>query len=171
MALGYVPAATETDPQKIARSVRNLHENAFSKHGTTTNDNAAAGDIGEYLSATLTYANRITLSNGVPANITSLSLTAGDWDVVATGYIETTGSPTGNAFNQVSISQTSATMDQGEGNFMYMPIFSAAGDIANVVGPVRKSFASTTTVYMVVDSAFTGGTFTAWGIIRARRIR
>src|SRR5262245_50475602 len=49
--------------------------------GTTTNDNAATGKIGEYLESEILIGSHVQLTNATAANITSLSLTAGDWNV------------------------------------------------------------------------------------------
>ena len=46
--------------------------------GTTTNNNAAAGCVGEYVSSAIEYASRVSLTTSTPANVTSISLTAGD---------------------------------------------------------------------------------------------
>src|SRR5690348_13475523 len=49
--------------------------------GTATNDNAAAGQIGEVISSTVLIADKVPLANGTPKTITSIILTPGDWDV------------------------------------------------------------------------------------------
>ena len=54
--------------------------------GTTTNDDAAAGKIGEYQSAGIGFGSAISLTTATPANVTSISLTAGDWDVSGVIY-------------------------------------------------------------------------------------
>src|ERR1700744_413847 len=47
--------------------------------GTATNDNASAGNVGEYVVSNNTTAQ--SLASGTPLNVTSISLTPGDWDV------------------------------------------------------------------------------------------
>ena len=49
--------------------------------GTATNDSATAGNVGEYVSSAVTPAYPITLTSTQYADVTSISLTAGDWDV------------------------------------------------------------------------------------------
>jgi hypothetical protein len=49
--------------------------------GTATNDDAAAGKLGEIISSNIVVGSAVSLTTNTPANITSLSLTAGDWDV------------------------------------------------------------------------------------------
>src|SRR5260221_11377663 len=52
--------------------------------GSTTNDSAVAGNIGEIVTATLATGSAVVLTTNTTANVTSISLTAGDWDVTGT---------------------------------------------------------------------------------------
>ena len=49
--------------------------------GVTTNSNATTGYVGEYISSQVAVASAVALTTATPANVTSISLTAGDWDV------------------------------------------------------------------------------------------
>src|SRR3954462_9455253 len=49
--------------------------------GWSDGSSATAGDVGEYALGNLSQASKVTLTTATPANITSISLTAGDWDV------------------------------------------------------------------------------------------
>lgn len=137
--------------------------------GTTTNDNANAGSVGEYVSATNTTP--IALTANVAVNITSISLTAGDWDV--SGIVSVQGAGTAQINNVIgSSSQTSAT--QGGFGSVTQIIPGSSSSNANYTIPIvetRYSLASTTTVYLVVMVGFSPGTCSATGFIRARRIR
>lgn len=142
--------------------------------GTTTNDSAAAGSVGEYASAIVLVGSAVALTSTVDANITSFSLAAGDWDVWANARF------TGNAATTVlllraSISVVSATVDDtagriGDAYFANATVF-AATQPTIVVGPVRLSLASPTTVYFVADSQFATNTAAVFGGIFARRRR
>jgi hypothetical protein len=46
-------------------------------------DNAASGKVGEIIAVTVPSASSVSLTSGTPANIASISLTPGDWDVRA----------------------------------------------------------------------------------------
>src|SRR5712664_1249621 len=61
--------------------------------GTITNDAATAGNIGEYITSVINSPG-VTLSNNVASNVTSISLTAGDWDISGAVYFTLTGSST-----------------------------------------------------------------------------
>lgn len=136
--------------------------------GTATNDNANAGSVGEYLSNTTTGTSVTTLT---AFNATSVSLTAGDWDV--TGVIK--WNPAGStviAQTAAGISTTSATFG-ATGTVASTPVVSnSPGGSYVLVAPVaRISLASTTTVYIVGSANFGTSTMTADGFIRARRVR
>ncbi|UIY58082.1 hypothetical protein [Burkholderia cepacia] len=133
--------------------------------GTTTNDNAQAGSIGEYATATATSAN---LTSGTSATVTSVSLTAGDWDVSGTCQ----WSPGGATITvlQLGISNTAATL-AGLGSAMTLFGSWTSGNVLSTP-VVRFSIASTTTAYLVTNATFSGGTgTTCQGVIRARRVR
>ena len=135
--------------------------------GTTTNNDANAGSVGEYQTATTTNTS---LSNGVGANLTSVSLTAGDWDVQCSAYYHPAGSTTITGL-AASVSTVSAnlgafgattylqlTFNTGSGNYLSSPVW-------------RVSLGSTTTVYCTGVAAFATSTMQGDGFIRARRVR
>jgi hypothetical protein len=49
--------------------------------GTTTNDSATAGYVGEYVEGVLAAGSATALTTATPQTLVSISLTAGDWDV------------------------------------------------------------------------------------------
>jgi hypothetical protein len=141
--------------------------------GTATNDNAAAGKVGEYVQATATST---AITTATQTNITSISLTAGDWDI--TGAISFVPTGTTNIVDMIaSISTTSATLDQATFNSTRQTYGSGGvvptasfNNIVNV-GPRRLSLSATTTVFLVGWADFTASTLTTAGGIRARRVR
>ena len=48
--------------------------------GVTSASNAAAGSVGEIISALVAVGSPVSLVNATAKNVTSISLTAGDWD-------------------------------------------------------------------------------------------
>src|SRR5438132_1360022 len=141
--------------------------------GTSTNDNATAGNPGEYVTATLATGSSITLTTNTAANVTSISLTAGDWDV--TGAVDFIFGATTSYTNLVgSISTTSATIGAQDSLFDFetpAAVPTAGADCTFAVPTVRVSIASTTTVYLVAKGTFTVSSLKSYGTIRARRIR
>lgn len=142
--------------------------------GTATNDNAAAGDSGEYVQAVVDSGSALALTTGVADNVASIPLTAGDWDVTILASFS--GGPTTTVDRCLaSVSLTSSTIDATLGRRTDAVGFGltafAYGWLSPNVGPVRLSLAAPATVYFVAHSTFAVSTCTAWGVIRARRIR
>ncbi len=138
--------------------------------GTTTNDNANAGSIGEYATNS---TSGTSLTTATAANATSVSLTAGDWDVSGVIRFNPGGSSTISNFT-VGISTTSATFGTIPNTVqaLLIPFTGASGQNHAIATPtVRISVASTTTVYLVALCSFSASTMTADGFIRARRVR
>jgi hypothetical protein len=134
--------------------------------GTTTNDSAAAGSIGEYVTNN-NIAAPVSLSSNTPANLTSISLTAGDWDVSGTVLLSASG---GMTTIEGDVNSTSASFSG-----FATQMINGAGlcSLANLqTAVVRFSLSVTTTVYLVGMAAFGGGvSVNASGTIRARRVR
>lgn len=137
--------------------------------GTATNDSAAAGIVGEYASSSVASGSAITLTSGVTSNLTSVSLTAGDWDVWVFAYFVPAGTV---SVLDVGVSQTSATFSFTNGDFFQVgyPGLSLGNTTTMTSGPTRVSLSGTTTLYAVVASQFGTG-MTCYGLMRARRVR
>lgn len=141
--------------------------------GTSTNDNATAGNIGQYISSSVLIGSAVSLTSSVAANVTSISLTAGDWDVSGV-VLYNPNAATTTSYMQVGISQTSATQPTlgAENNGVFSTDTLAAGVAeAFTIGPMRISLAGTTTVYLVAEATFAVNTQSAYGFIGARRVR
>lgn len=141
--------------------------------GTGTNDSASAGNVGEIIATVVGSGSAVSLTTGTQPNIASISLTAGDWDVNAIGVFQPQAA-TVRTRAIVGISSSSGTLPATQEDRATVAYASAdaAANGYTVVSPVRRfNLSSTTTVYMVVLADFSGGTQTAYGTIRARRIR
>jgi hypothetical protein len=145
--------------------------------GTTTNDNASSGDVGEYVSSSVAIGSAVALTTATAANITSISLSAGDWDVDGVVCF-TSGTSTSVNSIQGWISTSSATTPTEPNNgaemfFYFAPATVPGGGVFNVTptGRLRLSLASTTTVYLSARAVFTISTAAAYGFIGARRRR
>lgn len=146
--------------------------------GTTTNDNATAGNIGEYVFSDIVQASAVALTTGVTANVASISLTAGDWDV----WINPIFRPATNTsvvFLNVAITSTSATLpalDGLNGSQWTGPgagtVFGATANNVNIPGArTRFSLSGTTTIFFVAQATFNTSTLGAFGAIQAVRLR
>jgi hypothetical protein len=141
--------------------------------GTLTNDSAPAGAIGEYVESVVASGAAVALVNATAKTVTSISLTAGDWDIDCVGYF--LPAATTSMTNYVlSISGTTNTVDLTPGKFaqnVFAAIVTAGVPLTDKIPPYRLSLSGTTAVFLVAQSAFTVSTESAYGIIRARRIR
>ena len=145
--------------------------------GTTTNNNANAGSVGEYVSSNVLSGSAIAISStGAVVDVTSISLTAGDWDVAGIVFAPV-ASGTIVQYFQVSTNTTSATMNSN--NFLTNTVgyplggssIGAYTDTGLALIPQRYSLASTTTIYLIGRVGYTGTVPSVYGGIRARRIR
>jgi hypothetical protein len=138
----------------------------------TTNDNAAAGNVGEYQSASAA-ASAVSLTSGTIANCVTLSLTAGDWDVSG-NVIYTGNTSTTIAYSRGSVSVASATEGAITSTFngANLAYFATIGPNYTVFAPVaRVSLVTTSNVFIEGLAAFSVSTLTCGGNIRARRVR
>jgi hypothetical protein len=132
-----------------------------------------AGSRGELIESNIGFGSAVSLTSGVAANVTSITLTAGDWEV--SGWIGfLTAGTTTVSYIAGSISDTSATF-QGASTTRprvdYPWTFATGGDPSVPLGAVGIKVTSNTTFYLVASSNFAVSTNGAFGYIRARRIR
>jgi hypothetical protein len=142
--------------------------------GTTTNDNAASGSVGEFVSS-IVADNTVSLTTATNTDATSISLTAGDWDVWGNVSLNGNGS-TVVTTTLGWISSTSATLPAS--NIYATQLYAVAGALVYSVSPQsfcvpsrRFSLSGTTTIYLSARSVFTTSTSTLGGAIYARRVR
>jgi len=140
--------------------------------GTGTNDNATAGNIGELIESSVASGAAVSMTTSTPANITSISLTAGDWDVWGNVWITLNG---GTTTTQLigAISTTSATLPTAPGSGAYTQL--NTGTVGQPwgwpAGQRRISISGTTAIYLVGQASFSGSTLSMYGYIGARRVR
>lgn len=177
-AIGNNPALAATGGDtNIGLSLAGKGTGGVILGGTGTNDSAAAGKVGEYIESVIASGSAVSLTSTTPANLTSISLTAGDWDVDAV-FQFTGAAGTTVTYMIGSISTTSATLDATAGRQTGTQE-NAATAFNNIAGavltltlpPLRFSLSGTTTVYAVAQALFGTSTCSVFGILRARRVR
>ncbi len=141
--------------------------------GVGNNSNAAAGEVGEYILSNI-HGTGPGLPDGTVVDITSISLTAGDWDV--SGNVVTSGTTAGTITSTVigAFSISSATLPSDFLGYSEINYTSGPGAGMALAIPTRRySFNGTTTVYLVCYTEHTGGTGIASssGYVGARRCR
>jgi hypothetical protein len=139
--------------------------------GTTTNDNASAGYVGEYKTAT---AAGVALTTATAKSVVTLPLTAGDWDVWGNMYFVPAGGTTMTAL-ACGISETTDTLTANLSlNSLQSTVnttFSTGNGQYICTGMYRFSTAVNANIYIVAQASFGVSTMTATGIIGARRVR
>lgn len=136
--------------------------------GTNTNDDAASGRVGEYVSSTVT--SPVSLTTNVVSNITTISLTAGDWDVSGNVGLAI-GSGTTLTYAIGAISDTSAVQPAAPASTVEAYFGAPVTDPVFPLPTIRVSLASTTTYYLIAKAGFSVSTLGGYGTIWARRAR
>lgn len=143
--------------------------------GTTTNDNAASGQSGEFLDSEIASGSAVTLTSGAVVNVTSLTLSAGDWEVWGAAVfhpgVTTTVSTLVAAIHTASATYPGAPNKGASGRLLFASGFAPNDDA--VVGGLRRrySLASSQTVYLVAAGYFGVSSLSAYGYLAARRVR
>ena len=142
--------------------------------GTGTNDAAAAGFVGEYVESVVGAAN--TAANSTVYDVTSISLTAGDWDV--SGMVDYISSSSTWTSVRAGISTTTGDFSTGlvSGSNVFLASWGSSSTTPTEhsvwVPCYRMSLTTTTTVYLKGMVAFSGGQPTIRGArLSARRVR
>lgn len=140
--------------------------------GTTTNNNASAGYVGEFVDSIVLFSSAISLSNAVVANVTSINLTPGSWNVW--GNITFNSSTGAGTTARGWSSKTSATLvDQALLN--EITLNALLGSNFNIIGfsiPFQQYQSNINfTVFLSAFAQFNTGTMTACGGIYATRPR
>jgi hypothetical protein len=126
--------------------------------GVIDGSDAAAGHLGEYLSAS---ASGVGLATNVQANVVALTLTAGDWDVSANVTFH---------LSSAASTHYGAGIDSlSQEIFATIPTGSATWRLA--AAPVRRNVTASTVVNAVAIATFTAGGVNADAFIQARRVR
>ena len=145
--------------------------------GTTTNDSAAAGYVGEVISAEEVSSYVNFSATGVMDDLLSISLTPGNWMISATACLRS-GAGCTVTWYQIGISTTSGndntglkycgnnvqmSLNPGQTFFDYFPM---------TIPPYPIHLSTTTTYYYKRKADYTGTTpYTRGGIIQAIRVR
>lgn len=137
--------------------------------GTTTNDSAAAGNVGEQITSSVGGTN---VTNNVITDLTSITLTAGDWIIFGQVFFHNTTSVNTQAIGAVTTTSgnsfTGAT--QGDTRMDTFPSPTTAIDVGVNITQ-RASLASSTIYYLKGFLNYTAGQGQAGGRIFAVRTR
>ena len=138
--------------------------------GTAAAGNAPAGYVGEFVTSNVPAASAVNMPSSTSTNITTISLTAGDWDVW--GNIQFTSG--GGQFLTSEygwINLTSVTVPDPSSYNSIAAATTAVSSISFNVPIIRVNVSTTTTVYLTGLVVFGTSTANACGNLSARRIR
>ena len=153
---------------------------------TTTSDNAQAGFIGEFVSAsvisgaTVATSTAPALNTTVPATVAQVLLTAGDWDCRGNARALlgpttsmtlfsawTSATSSGSYVNASNVTDSGALASWVGDTSIYVP----ANGLALALTPVRYSLAASTSIYLGAVANFTTAALSASGFLGCRRVR
>jgi hypothetical protein len=167
-ALNVLGGTTGTGPIVLTSAASLYQPNIV---GTTTNNNAAAGSVGEYISSNVSAGVAVATPSGTDINVTSLPLTPGDWDVAGNVCFIGTRTPTA-IFAWVNTSSATVPALPGNGAFhAFQVTFAVNGTQCLPTGTIRISIATSTNVFLGAESVWTGTNASAYGFLGARRVR
>lgn len=143
-------------------------------NGVTSGSAAASGTVGQDISSLVAKGGAVSLATATPTNVSSISLSAGDWQVGGNCDFTASGvtAMVGSAW-EASISTTSATLsiDGSEVPILVPPVTAASFLASGTIAWKQVTVGSATTVYLVCEATFTAGTVGGYGKIEARRMR
>lgn len=178
----FIPGATLTTP---ASGNRGLHMDSAQRLAivksdasvvypvllaSTDSSSVPSGAAGELSTLKVNAGSAISLTTATAADLGSLTLAAGKWDVFLNVVFVGSGATVTGM--QASISTTTATLSTAPEQYGVHAsnLIGATGNLASInVGPYPINSATSTTVYAVVRGDFSAGTVTAYGFMHARR--
>lgn len=134
--------------------------------GVTNASSAAAGSVGEFVSSNVPVGSAISLTTATSADVTSINLTAGDWDIF--GNIRMTGTGTFTIARAWTNTTSATPPDSSMFNSLQLTTIVTA---AINTPYLRVNVNANQTVYLTAQCTFSTGTVTACGSIFARRVR
>lgn len=139
--------------------------------GTPTGSAVLAGNIGEEIEQPRPSSNAVSLSTGIVANVCSITLSGGDWDVegsVTLSYLSATQS--GDASAGIGINSTTIA-DLGYESYDNTRQTTTTSKKSLPLPRQMILLTLTTPIYLCAKANFSAGTCTAFGVLTARRRR
>jgi hypothetical protein len=142
----------------------------FSIAGTIATTMADAGYVGEIIGSQVVSGSASAMATNTTLNVTSISLSAGDWEVM--GHVNINSTSATVTATSAGITTTTATIPTN-GTEVYSGLQTTTTTTVDslTVTPVRIAVSTTTTVYLVARSTFSAGSRSAFGVLKARRVR
>lgn len=141
---------------------------AVAIRGSATSDSAATGFVGEYVESVVGATSFPATT--VIGDATSISLTAGDWDVSLFAQVGIFSTGT-RWIAAITTSPGNSATGWVDGSNRLDAIFNSAVVITAGIPSYRMSLSGTTTVYFKMFAEYASGSPTIRGRLSARRVR
>ena len=141
--------------------------------GNVSGSNASAGYLGEIISSSVAVGSAVSQpSSGTAINVTSVTLTAGDWDCEGSVITNPAGTTTTSRYFG-GMSTTSITLPTAPGGGYATTGAAQAAGVPESLALVRTQFQSSSsqTIYLVANATFATSTMSHYGQISCRRVR
>lgn len=168
---GGVPSISSTLPAFTTSSIT-FNPTTGGIVGTTTNDSTAAGKVGEIISSEVLIGAPVSISSNVAKDITTIALTAGQWNVFANiGIVGAAGTTVDTMIGCINTSTSISPASRRTFVAYQVSYAIGAGDIEAVVPSQPMQLSGNTTIHLVIQSQFNVSTMSAFGYIWAIRAR
>lgn len=137
--------------------------------GVADGSDAAPGFVGEIISSAIP-AGSVSLTNNIVASVTSIPLTAGDWDVSG-GVVITPSAVLTNINGAIGPTATFGGPTVGSSRVGLSVTFASGIPQFVTLSTCRASLSAGANYYLIGQAAFASGTCGAGGVIWARRVR
>ncbi len=138
--------------------------------GSTTNDAAAAGMVGEYIESIQTVLQP-TAATTQWAVITSITLTAGDWDISGSWWVEPSGAAVTSVQGCISTDSGNNANGVTFGLNGHNIAPASSTDMSMNQAPYRVSLSGSQQYWLKFRGSYTASDIDGKGFIAARRVR
>jgi hypothetical protein len=138
--------------------------------GVTDGSSAPSGLMGERQATSLPVGSAVSLTSGIPANVTSLSVPVGNWQCQGNLWTMAGGGTITNGL-EGSISTVSGTHNSPptQGSFLISSPAVAGSNMGIPFGQTVLRLTSSTPLYLVATGFFSGGALSVYGGISCTR--
>lgn len=168
---GAVSVGAKGGDTNVLLSVTGWGNRGAQLQGSGVGTSPSPGYVGEFFDSTVLAGAAVSLTSGTSANVTSISLTPGNWEISGIVWIQP-ASGTINTYIASAINTTSASFptapNRGGANQLQLT-FPASLAQALPVGPMKLSISTTTTVYLIAFTQFSVSTNAAYGYLIGTR--
>jgi hypothetical protein len=160
-----------TTGAETTQSLPGVVKSAGQLKGTNTNDDAAAGYVGEFVGANA--GTDVTAANADYVELASVTLSAGDWDVE--GFVAANAAGSSGVTRIVAVLSSSNTTADNVTKGGFGTLIQPSGALINFVtlpsGTRRFSLSESGIIYLLAFTNGSGFDYDTRSYIRARRVR